>query len=241
MKANAPLELAFSSSFNPHYVGDYGVACLTLPSFQDAQGYNSFFKFHVPCDIFQHGHWDTGAFPIHDFLINCCRRLKAAQGYAGFSLALPHEFFRWEPYELKLAESYFGLEIDKPANTMTMIDEWRGIKDVNWYTILGEPYVKQLGGNAAIRKNLSDSTLPIYDFGAGLAIRAGNEPEMAPVAKGLPPLYVAVNNVVRPVRTTQIRSMGMGSNAGELRFNIRLTDLWMRRFDAPGIWPPTHP
>lgn len=48
--ANDALELAYASSFNPHHVGDYGIACLTLPRFQDAQGYNSFFRFHVPCD-----------------------------------------------------------------------------------------------------------------------------------------------------------------------------------------------
>lgn len=92
---------------------------------------------------------------------------------------------------------------------MTMIDEWRGIRDVNWYTILGEPSLKKLGGHVAMRKSLTDSAFQFYDFGAGVAIRAGAEPRMAPVAKGLPPLYVAVNNVVRPVRTTQIRSMGM--------------------------------
>lgn len=239
--ANEPFFLSFSDSFNPDYVGDYGITCLTIPRFQDAQGYNSYLNFTVPCDSYQNGNWNGGSFPVHDFLVNCCKRLKAAQGYAGFSLALPHEYPRWEPYELKEAQKYYGLEIDKPTNTVLMIDEWRGIKDVNWYTILGQPYVEKLGGIGAIKAKLSASEFGLYDYGSGVAIRAGGEPVMAPVATGLPPFYVAVNNVVRDVRTTQIRSMGFGSNAGELRFNLRLTDLWMRRFDAPGIWPPAQP
>jgi len=60
---------------------------------------------------------------------------------------------------------------------------------------------------------------------------------MGPVEAGLPRLYVAVNDAVRAVRTREFWSMGYGSNEGELRFNRRLTELWLSRFDRPGIWP----
>jgi hypothetical protein len=32
--------------------------------------------------------------------------------------------------------------------------------------------------------------------------------------------------------------MGSGSIDGELRFNRCTSDLWIRRFDGPNIWPP---
>jgi Protein of unknown function (DUF3396) len=233
----------FASSLNPHHVGDYGLACFTRPDWEQAIGRDtSYISFWVKYDTAERGNWDSGEFPIHDFILKCCDRLNVTQGYAGLAIALPHEFMRWEPYELELAQKYYGVEIDNPIHTLGMLQNWQGIKAVNWYTILGKHYVDKLGGSGKIRSHLAEPELRFFEFAdGGLVIRAGKEPEMAPVEKGLPPLYVAVNNVVRPVRTTEIRSIGMGSNAGELRFNPRLTDLWMRRFDAPGIWPPAHP
>lgn len=239
VKADDNLTLGFMGGVDPHYVSDYGIECLTRPDWEQAIGRDSsYFTFWVACDAVQKGRWDGGAFPMHDFLLACCNRLNATQGYAGFALALPHEYARWEPYELELAQRYYGLEIDNPINVIGMIQNWRGVKAVNWYTVLGGHYVQKLGGNRAIRSLLADSAFRFYDFaGGGLMIRAGDGPEMGPVAHGAPPLYVAANKVVSPVRTTDIRSMGLGSNGGELRFNQRLTDLWLRRFDAPGIWP----
>ncbi|WP_373864490.1 type VI immunity family protein [Paraburkholderia unamae] len=186
--------------------------------------------------------WDQGTFPIHDFVLACCNRLNATHGYAGFSLALPDEFARWQPYELELAERYFGLEIDVPVFVALMTEGWKGIKGVNWYTVLGSRYTEELGGAQSIHSQLTDPAFRIYHLNSGgVVIRAGDGPQMAPVAKGLPPLYVAVNKIVRPARTTKVQSIGLASIGGELRFNDRLTDLWMRRFDAPGIWPPAHP
>jgi hypothetical protein len=243
VKADDGMVLGFMSSLNPHYVGDYGIKCLTSPDWEHNIGRDtSYLSFWVACDAFQNGQWDGGAFPLHDFLLTCCNRLNATQGYAGFALALPHEYARWEPYELELAQRYYGLEIDNPIDILGMIQNWRGIKSVNWYTVLGGHYVEKLGGERAIRSNLTDSSFRFYELsGGGLVIRAGDGPEMGPIAYGAPPLYVEVNDVVRPVRTAEVRSMGMGSNAGELRFNRHLTDLWLRRFDGPDIWPPFQP
>ncbi|KGC70064.1 hypothetical protein DP57_5992 [Burkholderia pseudomallei] len=243
IKADDALELGFASSLNPKYVGDYGIECFTRPDWEQEIGRDiSYLTFWVPCNAVLHGRWNIGTGDINNLLFKFCDRLKPVQGCAGFSLALPHEYARWEPYELELAERYYGLEIGNPVNTLGMIQNWNGIKSLNWYTILGERYVAQLGGARAIQSELTGPVFHVHEIaGGGLIIRAGDEPEMAPVAKGLPPLYVTVNNIARSVRTKEIRSMGLGSNAGELRFNKRLTDLWMRRFDAPGIWPPVHP
>lgn len=238
--ADDAVELAFMSSLNQHYVGDYGIKCLTVPDWEQEIGRDgAYLSFFVPYYMVQDQLWDAGKFPLHDFMVACCNRLKATHGYAGFALALPHEYYRWEPYELELAKQYYGLEIDNPVNVGLMTDGWKGIKGVNWYTVIGRHYVDQLGGEASIRGRLADPLFRLYEIAdGGLIIRAGEKPELGPIKEGLPPLYVAVNAVVNPVRTTDIRSFGLGSNAGELRFNKRLTDLWLRRFDAPGIWPP---
>jgi hypothetical protein len=245
VKPDDYLDLGFMGSFNQKYVSNYGIKCLTVPDWEQAIGRDgSYLSFWIAPDSVLAGRWDGGEFPVHDFVLSCCNRLNASHGYAGFALALPSlldESSRWEPYELELAQQFYGLEIDQPIATALMTEGWKGIKGVNWYTILGGHYVNELGGGSAIKSLLTDPAFRFYDFsGGGLVIRAGGEPEMAPVKNGLPSLYVSVNSVVRAIRTTDIRPMGLGSNAGELRFNLRLTDLWMRRFDTPGIWPPGH-
>ncbi len=57
----------------------------------------------MPCHMVQDRRWNEGTFAsLHDLLLACCDRLKATHGYAGFALALPHEYYRLEPYNWTL-------------------------------------------------------------------------------------------------------------------------------------------
>ncbi len=116
-----------------------------------------------------------------------------------------------------------------------MTEGWKSIKGVNWYTILGGHYIEKLGGKAAIRARPDRRGVQLLRLRGRRPRDPRDEaPELGPSCGRLPPLYVAVNDVIRPVRTTDIRSFGLGSNAGELRFNIRLTDQRQRRFRRTG-------
>ena len=69
-------------------------------------------------------------------------------------------------------------------------------------------------------------------------LQAGDQPTLGPVPDGIPLLYKAVSDAVRPMRLTPMPSFHIGSMTGEIRFNGRTSELWSQRFDAPGIWPP---
>lgn len=72
----------------------------------------------------------------------------------------------------------------------------------------------------------------------GFMIQAGELPQIGPVNLPVPEDYVRANAALRPLRNGNFGSMGSGSISGELRFDRCTSDLWMRRLDEPGIWPP---
>ena len=69
-------------------------------------------------------------------------------------------------------------------------------------------------------------------------MRAGDLPDLGPVVEPPPEAYMKANAALRPLRNGSFGSMGSGSVNGELHFDRCTTDLWIRRFDAPSIWPP---
>jgi hypothetical protein len=47
-----------------------------------------------------------------------------------------------------------------------------------------------------------------------------------------------MNRSLRPLRNGAFGSVAFGSASGEPQFTRCTSDLWIRRFDAEGIWPP---
>ena len=163
--------------------------CLTVPDWEQAIGGDdrSYLSFWVPFDTVNGDRWDDGAFPLHDFLLVCCKRLRATHGYAGFASRIASRILPLGALRMDLAHGNDGLEIDNPVTvSLTDLEGWKGIKGVNWYTVLGNHYIEKLGGKAAIRGPFSTdmpASFRFYYFEGGLAIRAGDAPDSVEARK----------------------------------------------------------
>lgn len=237
---NGEFEWHFAEADGPQHTGEYGIKCSVTPLWNPSRADGSFLDMWWPCEAVAEGNWSNGETSIHDFIRWTCERLDVVHGIAGFSLALPVYDSDLKDFELQGAEKYYCLDIDDPVQTFLSTGDGRGVKGVNWYTILGPGYAEKVGGEQALRSQLRD---PVYQFfnlaNDGLMIRIGEEPEMGPIEKGLPPHYVAVNAAIKPVRALRkdVYPFGQGGELGHPRFTVGLTELWFERFDAPGIWP----
>ncbi|MBI0496305.1 type VI immunity family protein, partial [Pectobacterium parmentieri] len=72
---------------------------------------------------------------------------------------------------------------------------------VNWITVLSSRYITRLGGEDWVRRVLSQTPdISIESYAGGLLLRAGCYPDLTPLAAGLSPQYLAVNQLLRPIR-----------------------------------------
>lgn len=220
-----------SSGDDPNAVGEYALCCMTERGWQ--QGLISCLQFHVPRE---HA-FDSEKLKTLDALISTCiERLEPFHGSAGLAGITIEQEYTWEPELLDLATRYRAIQIEGIVNDG--IQAKNGPKGINWLTFVGDVLTEKLGGPQAFVSYCSRFGVQPVRTSNGFIIRAGALPQLGPVSEDPPESYVKANAALRPLRNGNSRSMGSGSVNGELRFTRSTTDLWIRRFDAPDIWPP---
>jgi hypothetical protein len=76
----------------------------------------------------------------------------------------------------------------------------RGIKCVNWLTVLDDKYVAELGGLDALGASLGDGIV-IHEWSGGILIQAGAEPQLGDTNMGIwPREYCAVSRATAKIR-----------------------------------------
>lgn len=220
----------------------------------------SWLKFNVPMELLE---TDEGIAQYEGFFRYVCERLVVRGGYGGLSPILAYSYHRYMPQEWALAERFSGLEIDSTSHTLNerydpvsyegesrddltavydhlepgaKVGRWGYIKGVNWYTVLGEPFIERLGGEAALRHALDRPDIHIERVGACVMVRAGDFPRLGAPEEGLPEPYVFVNRVLRVLRDPKPDALHTyipdlpNANATNAR-------AWAARFDLPDAPP----
>lgn len=175
-----------------------------------------------------------GATRYQNWLVYLCNQVKAEHGYGGLSSVLPYDFDSYMPMEFQLAQQFSGLEVDSMAHNFKreLLDH---IKGVNWYTILGKPFVERLGGEDLLRHAFSGrGDIEILSYDNGLIIRAGDLPQLGAENEQLPSAYVAVNRVVKPLRIPNPDQLHTYSPYGNC-FEEDSTARWYARFDQEDV------
>lgn len=221
-----------SSGNNPDEVGEYAVSCLTERGWQE--NHISCFQFQVPfAHAFNAEKWEV----LKSFLTRCAERLVPFHGVAGLTAVTIEQGEDWEAEALDLATRYCALYVEDMMADLPHAPD--GLKGVNWLTFVGDLLTERLGGPKAFAAYCQRFDVQPERYAHGFMIRAGATPQLGPVDELPPEPYVRANAAIRPLRNGKYGSMGSGSIDGELRFNRCTSDLWIRRFDGPDIWPPT--
>lgn len=175
-------------------------------------------------------------------LLAICRRVKPVSGYGGIGViqspnnGISH---RYEPIVYELAQRFPGLEVDFPIDHAIWLckgrDKRGGIKGVNWLTVIGERWLAELGGAAAVQAGLAvlDPRFVVQGYEGGVMIQAGAQPELGDSRHNAwPGLYVKLAQYLKPIRISEHRPFGH-AGPGE-RFGNRSEDAeaWLRRFDT---------
>ncbi|WP_414451478.1 type VI immunity family protein [Burkholderia sp. 22PA0099] len=167
------------------------------------------------------------------------RRINAVHGQAGCAVNLsPTNPEENEATEHWISQIMPGLDVGKPDSVSVRGLKER-IKSVNWLTAISKPMLAAVGGVATLRSELPPSWFSMGDYGAGVVIRAGVQPESGvsdnedkpPVP---PPAYVVLDHALRAVRANEMDILQRGTvNAGALVYNTQAsTSAWLRRYET---------
>ena len=168
-----------------------------------------------------------------------CNILRPLHGAAGLGIQHSYEWENYQHIEYQLIQEYRGADLCIPNGSK----KWRtGYSNLNWYTYLAHHWVSKLGTTEDLLEQLNDVRIGILPYEWGTIFRAGDWPALGKAnVDPRPELYGMVNEVLKPLRVSNIGSLHYGSIAGEVRLNERTSNQWMRRFDLPKGSPKHKP
>ena len=199
-----------------------------------------FLRLQAPFDYVEGGQ-------LNDFVgmvKRCAQRLQVDQGHGGLGFLRTYNAeTTTRNAESQLSKVFSGVDIDVPYVQMAGIYHLErghlGIDSPHWLNFLSDRWVGKLGGVDAIRAQLPDETFTVEPYEGGLFVQAGEYPEPGHKTDGLPPPYVWLNRVFKPIRAPTMVYC-MGDEPGQLAQNHGARQ-YFTRFDAASEKLPPWP
>jgi hypothetical protein len=183
---------------------------------------------HIAFPLLWFAERTAGTFP--DYVLKLCQKIRPLSGYAGLGVLESHDVSAqnaFQPAVRLIAERFPGLEVESwTAHTLYL---HKGIKGVNWLTILGDRWLKEMGGLEPLREQL-DESFGYYPYEGGVIIQAGPKPQLGDAqANRWPKHYVTVAKVLKKIQIKDHRPFHF---AGPGRMNHEASKAWLFRFDG---------
>lgn len=226
----------WSSQQGFEHPGDYIFeALLPVEWFERIHNALSTVRFYLPIEEIK----KTGTHRFEKLIVDMCNILRPLHGAAGLGIQNSYELQNYQHIEYQLLNDYRGIDL----TLLIANDSWRtGYTNLNWYTYMAHHWISKLGTTEELLKQLDDVRIGILPYQWGTIFRAGDWPALGKLdIDPQPELYVMVNEVLKPLRVSNIGSLHYGSIAGETRLNERTSNHWMRRFDLPKNSPKHAP
>ncbi|MFS8065247.1 MAG: type VI immunity family protein [Byssovorax sp.] len=192
------------------------------------KGEVGYFQVYLPLTWFSD---QPGTF--QDFVLSFAKRLRPVSGYAGIGILETLNVYAQESFQdtvKQIAERFPGLEMDNPVVTSIHTD--KGIKGVNWLTILGDQWAQAIGGLDYLRIRLGED-FKLTPYEGGLMIQAGPKPQIGDAAADRwPKHYVTLAKVLKPIQIKDHYPFHFGAQGGPPRMDHAASKAWIFRFDG---------
>ncbi|CAG9226197.1 conserved hypothetical protein [Paraburkholderia tropica] len=226
--SNDAVEFKWMSRSSFELVSDYMFGVYSPEGwYEKIHGSLTKIRIYLPIDELRNG----GRLRLEEMLADLCRLLRPLHGSAGFAIQECHTWEDFQHIEYETAWAYRGVDVCIPSDNKT----WReGYTNLNWYTFIAHHWLAKLGTPQELKAQLDDERIAVIPYEWGSMIRAGDWPQLGKTdINPKPELYVKVNEAIKTLRVEDIGSLHYGSVGGEVRFNKRTSNLWLRRFDSP--------
>lgn len=207
----------------------YGATCMAATGQSVGRFPLGYFRAYYPC-----AYAKTHADHLIENVISWCNILKPEQGQIGLTPHFEWGMARSYPHVYWPFISRFnGLEFTTAFGISAKAE--RGLKSINWLTVLDDAYVETLGGLGAMKPQLGPNAI-IHEWDGGILIQASPEPQIGDTNAGIwPEDYIAVNNALRPIRFETYANSPMSLIKVPPPLDAYEETLkWVRRFDREG-------
>lgn len=228
MSPDDAVSFHYTSGKLAHDAGPWEFQVVGLPAWRAAMGGWGLcgLRFSVPL-LFVEEHPDE----FRDLFVTFAQRLRAVHGYAGHSLVLSAlRYDENQAFEAFLAQTLLGF--DAGNLVAGAANAHLGIKTVSWLTAINQEYLEKIGGMEALWSELPLDWFRLINYGEGLVIQAGPQPDAAPVDDPVPARLVLPDMLLRPLRAPTVR-MHYASAESEPRLIGAAAERWLTRFDVP--------
>ncbi len=219
-------ELGFHGGYTMEAASEFQVNAYGPES--NKRGKVGFFQIYLPLSWFSE---HPGTF--QDFVLSYAKQLRPLSGYAGIGVLESLDIYAQEPFQAtvkQIGDRFPGLEIENPA--VSTIHTGKGIKGVNWLTLLGDPWVQMIGGLDYLRIRLGDD-FKLTPYEGGLMIQAGPKPQIGDAAADRwPKHYVTLAKVLKPIQIKEHYPFHFGAQGGPPRMDHAASKAWIFRFDG---------
>ena len=225
---NDAVEFKWMSRPNLDLVSDYMFGVFSPEGWHEkVHGSLTKVRFYLPVEELK----NDGQAHFEKVMTEMCQLLRPIHGAAGLAVQESHAWEDFQHTEYETAWAYRGVDVCIPTDNKS----WRdGYSNLNWYTFIAHHWLAKLGTPEELRTKLDDDRIEVIPYEWGSMIRAGNWPQLGKAdVDPQPELYVKVNEAIKPLRVDDIGSLHYGSVGGEVRFNRRTSNSWLRRFDRP--------
>ncbi|WP_448542993.1 type VI immunity family protein [Vreelandella sp. EE24] len=169
-----------------------------------------------------------------------CDKLKPEHGYSGSFLGRSKGYEDSDEtviLEYKFGQRFPGLQIN--SFTTHSLNLYRGLKGVDWLTILSDHLIERLGGLEQVKEQMGE--LPVLEYNGGAILRAGPMPQLGdnenPEVNAALADYRRVAEIIEPVRIKDhqgIHPQLFGDVRHEKRFDEAEYQAWLARFSPQG-------
>lgn len=228
LDADDAVSIHYTSGKQAHDAGPWEFQAIGLPAWRAKMGSWGLcaLRFTVPL-LYVEEYPDV----FRELFVNFAGRLRAAHGYAGHSLVLsPTRDDENQAFETFLTSKLRGF--DAGNLVAGAANAHLGIKTVSWLTAIGRAYVEKIGGEDTLRSELPMDWFGLYDYGDGIVIQAGPQPEAAPADAPRPARLVLPDMLLRDVRAPAVR-LHYASADSEPRLIGQAAAAWLARLDVP--------
>ena len=189
-----------------------------------------FFQIYLPLTWFVEHPKPT----FSDFVLSFANRLHPVSGYGGIGVFESLSDYAREAFQdtvRQIGERFPGLEIEYRIGHEIYLR--KGIKGVNWLTLLGDGWVQEIGGLDYLRIRLGDD-FKLTPYAGGLMIQAGPNPQIGDITTNRwPQHYVTLARVLKPIQVKVHGAFHRGDPTGiQQRMDHEASLAWLFRFDG---------
>lgn len=165
----------------------------------------------------------------------CIQKLGAYYAVAGFQNVMPYDPRDVQQQAFEQAKRFLG--IYQGANLFERSSIQDGIKSIDWLTYLSNTLVQRVCEVALFPKYCDNFQLQPQQQENGFLFQLEEFPQLLPSNEVILASYFNLNKALRPLRNGKSLCISLVDRDDCEILNIKQTRAWIRRFDAPDIFP----